>query len=379
MPDHPLLSYLTPLCDDMIASLESLVVRESPSRDKMALDALASFLAARFESLGLRTDRLANEVGGDHLRLRLEGPDDRPPALVLCHFDTVWPVGTLGTMPFRVSDGRAHGPGVFDMKASLVLCEFAVRALQAIARMPPRPIVFLFTSDEEIGSPTSRRLIEEEAGRSAYVLVLEPPLSGDRLKTARKGVGRFTLEVTGKPAHSGVEPEKGINALVELAHQVLTMTAFADPAAGTTVNVGVARGGTTSNVVPAAATAEIDVRVATLDEARRVETAFAGLRPVLPGAALKIHGGINRPPMERTPQIANLFERARVIGRSLGFNLGEGSTGGGSDGNFTAALGLPTLDGLGVPGEGAHAEHEHIVTSTLPGRAALLAALLLDL
>ena len=383
MPDNPLLNALAHDQDAMLKALEALVVRESPSRDKPSLDALADFLQARFGALGLAVQRLPNPVGGDHLKLGLDGDGDgdeaRPAALVLCHFDTVWPLGTLEQMPFRVENGRAHGPGAYDMKASLVLCEFALRALRSVGQAPPRPVVFLFTSDEEIGSPTSRRLIEDEARRSAFALVLEPPLAGDRLKTARKGVGRFTLEITGKAAHAGVEPEKGINALVELAHQIFAINAIADPAAGTTLNVGVARGGTTSNVVPAGATVEIDARASTRDEARRVEDALSSLRPVLPGARLSVAGGFNRPPMERSPQTAALFQRAREIGRTLGFDLGEGATGGGSDGNFTAALGLPTLDGLGASGAGAHSESEHIHINALTSRAALLAALLLSL
>lgn len=379
MPDSALLRYLDPLRDAMAASLEALVVRESPSRDKPALDALSGFLAARFGALGLDVERLANAAGGDHLRVRLGGAEGHPPALVLGHFDTVWPLGTLERMPFRLADGRAFGPGAYDMKASLVLAEFAVRALAALGRRPPRPVVFLFTSDEEVGSPTSRRLIEDESRQSAFTLVLEPPLPGDRLKTARKGVGRFTLEVAGRPAHAGVEPEKGVNALVELAHQVLALSRLADPAAGTTVNVGVAGGGTTPNVVPASARAEIDVRVTNREEARRVAEALGRLEPVLAGASLTVGGGFNRPPMERTAQTAALFERARAVGQALGLVLGEGSTGGGSDGNFTAALGVPTLDGLGAPGAGAHADDEHVELSALPGRAALLAALLLEL
>jgi glutamate carboxypeptidase len=379
MPHRDLLDHLAPRRDAMLAALEELVVRESPSRDKVALDALAGYLAGRLGGHGLDVHRLANDAGGDHLRLRLGGPAGEPPALVLCHFDTVWPTGTVDRLPFRVADGRAFGPGVYDMKASLVLCEFAVAALAALGRKPPRPVVFVFTSDEEIGSPTSRRLIEDEARSSAYALVLEPPLPGGRLKTSRKGVGRFTLEITGKAAHAGVEPEKGVSALVELAHQILAVGALADRANGTTLNVGTARGGTTGNVVPASATAEVDARAATMDEARRVEAAMAGLRPVLPGASVTVRGGFNRPPMERTAQTVALFERARAVGRTLGLDLGEGSSGGGSDGNFTAALGLPTLDGLGTPGDGAHADHEHVQIDALPVRAALLAALLLEL
>jgi glutamate carboxypeptidase len=381
MPLNELRDHLIPLRGAMLDALEELVRSESPSREKPALDALSSLIEARFARLeGVTIERLANEAGGDHLRVRLGGFENPlPPALVLCHYDTVWPLGTLSRMPFKVEGDRASGPGVYDMKASLVLVEFAIRTLQAIGAVVPRPVVVLLTSDEEIGSPTSRHLIESEAAQSSYVLVMEPPLSGGRLKTARKGGGVFTLEVSGRAAHAGVEPEKGVNAVVEIAHQILAVTGFANADAGTTVNVGVVQGGTTSNVVPAAASARVDVRVASSDEAKRITDAFAALRPALQGARLEVRGGFNRPPMERTPAVAGLFERARGVARALGMELGEGSTGGGSDGNLTAALGVPTLDGLGTPGDGAHAETEHILIDALPDRAALLAALLLQL
>jgi glutamate carboxypeptidase len=298
---------------------------------------------------------------------------------VLGHFDTVWPHGTLAARPFRVADGRAYGPGSYDMKAGLVMLEFAIEAIRSRGYAPPRPIVVLWTSDEEIGSPRSRALIEDEARRAAFALVLEPPLADGRLKTARKGVGRFRLSVEGRPAHAGVEPEKGISAIVELAHQILRLHGLNDPGAGTSVNVGVIRGGSVANVIAAEAVATIDVRAATLDEARRVEAALRATSPVLAGARVTVDGALNRPPMERSPQGVALFEQVRSIGRTLGLDLGEGSTGGGSDGNFTAALGVPTLDGLGAPGAGAHAVDEHVLVAPLPRRAALLAAALLKL
>lgn len=364
----------------MLRVVRRLVSRETPSGDKQALDALASGVARQFAALGASVRRIPNEAGGDHLHIRFGSPaDPTPPALLLGHFDTVWPVGTLARMPFRVVGNRAFGPGVFDMKASFVVAGFALGTCQGLGLALSRPVELLLTSDEEIGSPTSRPLIEATAHRAAHVLVLEPPLADGGLKTARKGVGRFTLEVIGRAAHAGVEPEKGVNAVVELAHQVLAIQRLADPVAGTTLNVGLVEGGTTPNVVPAAATAVIDARAATLAEAQRLETMMARLEPVLPGAKLKVRGGFNRPPLERTPAIAALFARAREVGRTLGLELTEGSTGGGSDGNFTAALGIPTLDGLGVPGGGAHADDEHILVDQLPIRAGLLAALLLSL
>ena len=288
------------------------------------------------------------------------------PALVLCHYDTVWPVGALATHPFRVEEGRAYGPGIFDMQTSLALVEFGLRAVRDLGLRLPRPVVVLVTSDEEIGSTTSRALIEEEALRAAYVLVLESPLAGGVLKTARKGTGTFHIAAFGRAAHAGVEPEKGVNAIEELAHQVLAVHRLARPDAGTTVSVGTIAGGSVSNVIPAHAEAAVDVRAWTQAEAERIDRALHGLTPVLPGARVEVTGGWNRPPLERSATQA-LFERVRTIGFSLGLDLQEGSTGGGSDGNFTGALGVPTLDGLGVPGAGAHADHEHILVDEIPG------------
>lgn len=380
MDGQALLSYLQPRREEMLAAVARLVEHESPSRDKASLDALAGALAGRFRDLGAEVGLIAHPGGGDHLLARFDAPGaEAPPALILGHFDTVWPAGTLARQPFRVEDGRAYGPGIFDMKASLVLAEYALATLRALGLRLPRPVVVLFTSDEEIGSPLSRPSIEAEASEAAHVLVLEPPLPGGRLKTARKGVGQFTVEIRGRAAHAGIEPEKGVSAVQELAHQVLHIHGLADPAAGTTVNVGVVQGGTTPNVVADRATARVDVRAWTADEAGRIDRAMHALEPRTPGARLAVQGGFNRPPMERSSRGGALFQRARQIGRSLGLDLAEGATGGGSDGNFTAALGVATLDGLGALGAGAHAEDEHIVVASLPGRAALIAALLLEL
>lgn len=365
----------------MLVALRGWVEHESPSRDKPALDLLAEKLAARLESLGGDVQVLSSDVGGNHVRAHFElnANSGKPPALVLCHFDTVWPIGTVARRPFRVEEDRAYGPGAFDMKASLVLVAEAIEAIQTLWLAMPRPLVVMFTSDEEIGSPTSRALIEAEAREAAYALVLESPLAGGRLKTARKGVGGFTLTVNGKAAHAGIEPEKGASAIIELAHQILSIQNLADLKAGTTLNVGTVSGGTTLNVVPEQAIAAIDVRVTAASEAARIEAALGSLRPVTPGTALAVSGRFNRPPMERTEAIAALFEKARAIGQTLGMELAEGATGGASDGNFTAAVGTPTLDGLGVEGAGAHAECEQIRVDSLPERAALLASLLLGL
>ena len=365
----------------MLEAIQELVERESPSMEKPLLDDLARYLQGRFQDAGAEVSLQPNPTHGDHLRAFFPGPKNTSarPALILGHFDTVWPAATLAARPFTIRDDQARGPGIFDMKANLVLVEFALRAMAAPGPDLPRPVVVLLTSDEEIGSPTSRALIEEHARQAEYVLVVEPPLPGGVLKTARKGTGSFVVEVEGRAAHAGIEPEKGISAIVELAHQIHYLQGLNDTAAGSTVNVGIIRGGTRPNVVPASAAAEIDVRVWTTTEAERLEQAILGARPQTAGTALKIDGRFKRPPMERTAAIGALFERAREIGAQLGLDLQEGSTGGGSDGNFSAALGVPTLDGLGIPGAGAHAEDEHILIDSLAQRATLLTTLLQQL
>lgn len=365
-----------PKLEPMIEALRMLVEHESPSGDEGALEALGRVIAARLEAVGGRVERV--EEGGHVVARFFEGKAGRP-ALIVGHFDTVWPVGTLEKMPWRVEHGRAHGPGTFDMKAGLVLAEFAMAGLVKAGLEPARPVVCVFTTDEEVGSPTGRRLVERLAGEAAYALVLEPPLPGGGMKTARKGVGRFRLEVDGVPAHAGLEPEKGRSALIELAHQLIALQSMNDPATGTTLTAGLAGAGTTPNVVPAQAWAELDARAWTSEEARKLEETLAGLTAHTTGTSVRVSGGFNRPPMERTKAIANLAEQAKGIGKALGLELTEGRAGGGSDGNFTAAMGLPTLDGLGVPGDGAHASHEHVEVERMPERARWLASLLMGL
>ena len=368
MHHHPLLNWLHPRRDEMLEALKPLVEHESPSRDKPALDTLAQTLEARFTTLGATVEILDNPRGGNHVLARFRGADNTArPLLLVGHFDTVWPVGTLARMPFRLENDHAHGPGIFDMKASIVLIEYATKAIQAQNLSLPRPVVVLLTSDEEIGSPTSRILIEQLAGQSACALVLESPLPGGILKTARKGVGSFQLAVTGRAAHAGIEPEKGASAIIELAHQILKINSLADPEAGTTINIGTIEGGSTSNVVPATAKAIIDVRAWTTAEAARVEQALLSLTPSTPGTSLAVTGAFNRPPMERTPATAQLFNQAKAIAATLGLDLAEGSTGGGSDANFTAAAGLPTLDGLGTEGRRPRRPRTH--PAKLPPRA----------
>ena len=373
-----LLDYFNRRHGDMLARIEQLVTQETPSSDKPRLDAFAEFLAGRLGNAGAAVEIIPAAGQGNHVLARFAAPGDAAPALILCHYDTVWAVGSLATHPFRIEEGKAYGPGIFDMQSSLMLAEFALTAARDLALALPRPVTVLITSDEEVGSPTSRALIEEEAKRSAYVLVMESPLPGGVLKTSRKGGGGFELTVSGRAAHAGVEPEKGISAILELAHQTIKLHGLSDWEKGTTVNVGVVQGGTVANVVAAQATAKIDLRAWTQAEADRLMQAIRSLTPVLPGATLQVEGGWNRPPLERSATAA-LFGRAQEIGRSLGLELAEGATGGGSDGNFTGALGIPTLDGLGVPGDGAHADHEHIEVDQIAGRAALLTALLLEL
>ncbi|MCC6454537.1 MAG: M20 family metallopeptidase [Caldilineaceae bacterium] len=378
MDSRALLNYFETHQAEMLRVIEQLVTQETPSGDKARLDAFAAFLAQRLREAGATVEILPNAERGDHVRARF-GPDTgAKPALILCHYDTVWAVGSLATHPYRIEEGKAYGPGIFDMQSSLMLAEYAARATRDLALDLPRPVTILITSDEEVGSLTSRTLIEEEALQSAYVLVMESPLPGGVIKTSRKGVGRFNLEVTGRAAHAGVEPERGISAIQELAHQILKLHSLTDMSQGTTVNVGVVQGGTVSNVVAAHATAEIDVRAWTQSEADRLLHAITGLTPVTAGATLQVTGGWNRPPLERSVT-AELFAKTQIIGRTLGLELAEGGTGGGSDGNLTGALGIPTLDGLGVPGHGAHADHEHIEVDQIAGRAALLVALLAEL
>lgn len=359
----------------VLETLRWLVEHESPSSDEQRLRVLAADLGAMLRELGAQVELIDAPGTGRHVSARFAGREEEAPLLILGHLDTVHPVGTLEERPFRVADGRVTGPGVFDMKAGLAVL---LESLGLLVRQgaPRRPAHVLVTCDEETGSETSRSIIERAARDSGAVLVLEPPLPGGAAKTARKGVGLYDLRIQGRAAHAGVEPEQGISAIHELAHQVLALEALADAAAGTTVTVGLARGGTASNVVPASAEATADIRFSTMDEGERVDRAIRSLAPTLHGAKLQVSGGINRPPLERTDAVVALYRRARELARSLGFDLPEGSTGGASDGCFTAALGIATLDGLGVAGGGAHAVNEHILVEDLPRRTALVGRLL---
>lgn len=367
---------------EIVRLLERMVNIESPSHDKAAVDRMGSMVAAEWKRRGARVRILRQRERGNHVRAEISLARHAAPGqiLVLGHLDTVYPPGALRKMPFRVSNGRAFGPGTFDMKGGLAIALAAVDALRALRIRPKRKIVFLWTSDEEIGSGSSRRAIEAEARRSKAVMVLEPAFGGDgRLKTQRKGVGEAEIIVTGRSAHAGIDPERGVNAVHELALQIARLLKFNDARRGITVQANVIDGGTASNVVPERARAQVDLRVARAADVAALNRKLHAIRPILRGARIVIKGGVNRPPMERTKESGALFSHAQKIAREIGFALGEAATGGGSDGNFTAALGIPTLDGLGAVGEGAHSPRECVVVRALPRRAALLASLLATL
>lgn len=405
-PTRALLRALQNRENEMLRLLARFVRCESPSREKSAVDTMARILAAEWRRRGARVRILRQPKRGNHLRAEVWLGKRRPAEqiLILGHMDTVYPLGTLPKMPFRISRGRAWGPGTFDMKGGLIIALFAVDALRAARLHPRKRLVFLWTSDEEIGSETSRRGIETEARRSDAVLVLEPPLGPDgRLKTARKGTLSAEIIVTGRAAHAGIEPEKGVNAVHELSLQIARLMKWNNPRRGITVQATVISGGTASNVVPAHASAQIDIRYAHAADARSIARKLHTLRPILKGARLEVRTAHGRPPLERTAAVAKLFrqaqslmremmyemthkmtreltrERMRGKTREMGNPLGEAATGGGSDGNLTAALGVPTLDGLGPVGDAAHSPGEHILIRSLPQRSALLAALLATL
>ena len=370
---------------EMLRLLGRFVQCESPSHGKAAVDAMARIVAEEWRRRGAKVRLVRQAERGDHVRVEMWLGEGRAAAaegqiLVLGHLDTVYPLGTLAKTPFRVAGRRAWGPGAFDMKAGIVMALSAVDTLRAAGIRPGKRFVFLWTSDEEIGSGSSRKLIESEARRSEAVLVLEPSLGGDgRLKTSRKGVGSAELIVTGRAAHAGINPRDGVNAVHELALQIGRLMKMNDPRRGITVQATVISGGTVSNVVPDHARAEVDLRFTRVADASMLNQKLHGLRPILKGAKLEVRGGVNRPPLERTPAVSALFQRAQSLMRECGLALGEAATGGGSDGNFTSALGVPTLDGLGAVGDGAHTPHEHVVIRKLPERAALLAGLLATL
>jgi glutamate carboxypeptidase len=364
--------------DAITETIRQLVEIESPSDNKPAVDRMGALLAGRFEGLGGHSKFHRTQDFGDHLQVDFATERSGKPVLLLGHLDTVYPLGTLADMPCRLADGRLQGPGALDMKSGIALMLHAIDGLRTWhGDSLPRPVTVLLVSDEEMGSNSSRRITESLARRSEAVLVLEPSYGmKGAVKTARKGVGEYTLKVAGKAAHSGLDFEKGESAIIELAKQITAISKLVDLRRGLTLNVGLVFGGTRTNVIPALATASLDVRVARMKDAAGIDRRLRALKPFNRKCKLEIRGGVNRPPMERTSGVAALYEQAAEIAKQLGWKLEEASVGGGSDGNFTASLGIPTLDGLGGVGEGAHATHESILISELPRRAALLAELI---
>jgi glutamate carboxypeptidase len=367
----------------ILDTIEQLVTLESPSDVKAAVDRLSTVLASRFGELGgkvtvHRADKFGNHLQVDFLSGKTRGTN---PILLLGHMDTVYPIGTISKMPFRVSKGRVWGPGVLDMKAGIALALHGIEALLLWNDGKlPRPVTVLLVSDEELGSPTSRSITEKLARKASAVLVLEPAAGTDgAVKTARKGIGEYTLQVTGVAAHAGLDFERGHSAVVELSRQILRLSEMVDLRSGTTINAGKIKGGSRTNVVPSEASAVLDVRVSTTKHADNVHRELMSLQAFDPQCTIKVTGGMNRPPMERTAATIALYDKASALAKELGWELGEASVGGGSDGNLTSALGIPTLDGLGAVGDGAHAAHESVVVSELPKRAALLAGLIVSL
>ncbi|HET6518932.1 MAG TPA: M20 family metallopeptidase [Geminicoccaceae bacterium] len=359
--------------DEILDGIRTWVEAETPTDDAPAVNRLMDRVAGDFAALGARVERVPGRGGfGDHLSVRSAwGDDDGPGVLVLCHLDTVHPIGTLARYPFRVEGDAAYGPGIYDMKGGAYLAYYAYRHLVRTGRTTPLPVRLLYVSDEEVGSVTSRALIEAEGRRARYVLVTEPARDGGRVVTARKGTARFRITFRGRPAHSGSRHADGRSAIRELARQVLVLEGLTDYARGVTVNVGVVRGGTRENVVPEEALALVDLRLPTLALGAELVERIRGLAPVDPDVRIEVEGGLNRPPFERSPAIAALFEHARRLAAGIGFALEDTATGGGSDGNFTAAT-VPTLDGLGVDGDGAHTHDERLFVSSLAPRATLL-------
>jgi glutamate carboxypeptidase len=374
----PFLAWAQAKQNEFIAFLRELVECESPSDDAPAVGRFVAMLQDRLSPVAKTKIFTGKDGFGPHLLCEFDLPGDSKDGQILAlgHSDTVYPAGTLASMPFQEAEGRLYGPGIFDMKAGIALFVFAMQALRDLQTPVRRRVVLQLNSDEEVGSPTSRALTEWEARKSAAVLVLEPSAGPEgKAKTSRKGVGGYTVRVTGRSSHAGLDFASGASAIVELARQIDRIARFTELERGLTVNPGVIRGGTRSNVVAAEAWCEFDFRVARADDAADVESRFRSLRPFDERCTIEVSGRLNRPPLERTEGVAQLYETARARAGELGVELGETGVGGGSDGNFTGALGIPTLDGIGAVGDGAHATHEHIRTDRIADRIALLAKL----
>ena len=383
--------------DAILGLIGELVGFESKSGEEDLLNRLAAFVHGKLAALAengnygseITVESLIEAGSGTHIRARFpfgrggafaSGESGRAAGdgiLVIGHLDTVWPTGTLARKPFGVTeDGRAIGPGIFDMKAGIAILIEALQTICDLGLETKRPVTVLLTCDEEVGSRKSRWLVEEEARRAAVALVLEPPLTGGIVKTGRKGIGTFTVRAIGRAAHAGLDPRNGVNAIVELGHQTIALAGLTDYERGVTINVGTISGGTGINVVPAEAEARVDLRFWDQGDGERMVEVIRDLQPCLAEARLEVTGGINRPAMPRSAANLALFAQAKSLAAEIGFELAERAVGGGSDGNFTAALGVPTLDGLGVDGAGAHAENEHIIVDDIPRRTTLLTRLL---
>ena len=370
------LSYFESRQDALVQTIRSFVEIESPSDNKEAADRMGAFLAGTFEAIGGKAKLHRAEEYGDNLQIDFAGDDSRKPVLLLGHFDTVYPLDTLANMPCKVEKDRLHGPGVVDMKAGIALMLYAIEALKSWHGKLPRPVTVFLVSDEEVGSHSSREITMSLARQSAGVLVLEPAAERGAVKTARKGVGEYFLTVRGISSHAGLDPGKGHSAIVELAHQIQALWKLNNLKEGVSVNPGVLHGGTRTNVIAAEATVEIDVRIKSAKQAQGLDRKLRSLKPHDKHCKLSMEGGINRMPMERTPGVEALYEKAKGIAQQIRWKLGEAAVGGGSDGNFTAGIGIPTLDGMGAVGDGAHAVHEHVIISELPRRALLLAGMI---
>jgi glutamate carboxypeptidase len=364
--------------DTITETIRQLVEIESPSDNKSAVDQLGALLAGRFEKIGGHAKFHRAQGFGDHLQVDFSGARSGKPVLLLGHIDTVYPMGTLSTMPCRVADGRLWGPGALDMKSGIALILHALAGLRTWHNdSVPRPITVLLVTDEEMGSESSRPITESLARKSEAVLVMEPAYGmKGAVKTARKGVGEYTIRVTGKAAHSGLDFDKGESAILEMAKQITAISKLVNLKRGLTLNVGLVSGGTRTNVIPAQAIASLDVRVTHMRDASVIDRQLRALKAFNRKCQLEIKGAVNRPPMERSAGVARLYKKAAEFAKQMGWKLAEAAVGGGSDGNFTACLGIPTLDGLGGVGEGAHSIHESIIISELPRRAALLAELI---
>ena len=374
---HERLRYFEDRQQSLVETIREFVEIESPSDNKLAGDRMGALLAGRFEALGGRARVHRAEEFADNLQINFPGREKIKPVLLLGHFDTVYPMGTLANMPCRVADGRLHGPGVLDMKSGIALMLSAIEALKTWHSGLPRPVTVLLVSDEEVGSGSSRKITEALARESAAVFVLEPAAgTNGAVKTARKGVGDYTLTVKGVAAHAGLDPGKGHSAILELARQITAVAKLNDLKRGISINPGVIRGGTRTNVIAAEATVEIDVRIKLAQQAATLDRKFRALKPFDKHCTLSVDGGVNRLPMERNAGVAALYKKAQAVAKQIKWKLDEAAVGGGSDGNFTAGIGIPTLDGMGGVGQGAHAVHEHIVISELPRRALLLAGMI---